>query len=142
MVRLSLLALTLFVLAVDMIVTVGFMLRAGEPSKIWWWPLAIGFLIWTLLPYAVFAYLAWRFRARFAPSLTLFVGTLVVSGLSIFSLYDAFVAHLDPQSGLVLLVLPLLQWPAVGLTMGIAMAVDHATQVYRKEGFTWRMLRG
>lgn len=51
------------------------------------------------------------------------LGTAATSALGVYSLVDAFYIHSDPQSGLVAVVLPILQWICCGLTVGAILMV-------------------
>ncbi len=70
---------------------------------------AIGFLVWAISPYLFAAFMTKR--------ITQHAATLVVTGVSsilavggIFLLIDAMYIHLDAQSALVFVVIPMYQW--------------------------------
>ncbi len=70
---------------------------------------AIGFLVWAVSPYL--------FAAFMTKQSTQYTATLVVAGVSsilaiggIFLLIDAMYIHLDAQSALVFVVIPMYQW--------------------------------
>lgn len=94
-------------------VTLGFMLHAGEPWELWWWGFFVPFAAWTLVPYAVLAFAVRRRDAGPAYAVTVCLGAALLAASSAAVLYSAFVAHLDPQSGLVLIFLP--AWQLLGL---------------------------
>jgi hypothetical protein len=100
---------TLALLAVGVSVTLGFMVHAGAPARPAWWLLFVPFAAWGIAPYAAVAVAARRARGSRAPAWVLFLAAALLVASSAALLYDAFVRHLDPQSGLVFLFLPLLQ---------------------------------
>lgn len=105
--------LILALLLVGAATTLGFMIDAGEPDRPWWWLAFSLFGGWALVPYAlVAAATRWRPANRASRSV-LCAAAALLSGLSILSLYSAFVIHLDAQSALVFIFLPL--WQLVGL---------------------------
>ena len=70
---------------------------------------AIGFLIWAISPYL--------FAVFMTKQSTQYAATLVVTGVSsvlaiggVFLLIDAMYIHLDAQSALVFVVIPMYQW--------------------------------
>ena len=70
---------------------------------------AIGLLVWTISPYLLAAFMTKRS--------TQYAATLVITGVSsilviggIFLLIDAMYIHLDAQSALVFVVIPMYQW--------------------------------
>jgi len=104
----------LVLLLVGASTTLGFMIYAGDPSRVWWWFFFLPFAGWALLPYAVVGAAArWR-PFNGASRSVLCVAAALLSGISILGLHSAFVAYPDAQSGLVLVFLPL--WQLVGLS--------------------------
>ena len=70
---------------------------------------AIGFLVWAISPYL--------FAAFMTKQSTQYVAILIITGVSsvlaiggIFLLIDAMYIHLDAQSALVFVVIPMYQW--------------------------------
>ena len=70
---------------------------------------AIGFLVWAISPYL--------FAAFMTKQSTQYTATLIITGVSsllaiggIFLLIDAMYIHLDAQSALVFVVIPMYQW--------------------------------
>lgn len=103
-------ALGLLVLGV--VVTIGFMLHAGEPAKPTWWLFLLPFAAWALAPYLLVAVLAFRLHAQGGAAAVLALAALLLAGSSALLLWLAFVAEPDPQSGLVFVVLPFWQLAA------------------------------
>jgi len=95
--------------------TIWFMLQNGDPDSFTWYLIAIPFLIWTLLPFAAVFLMMKKARDVLQTSITIFIVSAIISFGGIWILYDAFVLHLDPQSGLVFLILPVLQLFLVGI---------------------------
>jgi len=76
---------------------------------------AIGFLVWAVSPYL--------FAAFMTKQSTQYAATLVVTGVSfilaiggVFLLIDAMYIHLDAQSALVFVVIPMYQWIILFIT--------------------------
>ena len=103
----------LVLLLVGVTTTLGFMGYAGDPTRPGWWLFFLLFGAWALLPYGVVAIAARQRPANRASDSVLCLAATLLSGLGILALYSAFVAHLDPQRGLVLVFLPL--WQLLGL---------------------------
>ena len=101
-------------LLVGAVVSLGFLARAGDTTQPSWWFFLPLFGAWVIFPYAAVAIVVrWR-PATPASHATLCLAAALLSGFGILSLYSAFVTHLDPQSGIVLVFLPL--WQLIGLT--------------------------
>jgi len=110
----------LAVLLLGALVTLGFMLHAGSPDRPLWW---IGFLpfgAWGVLPFGLLAFSilarrgwmgGWlRGSARGGPAASLLlVAAILLTGVSTFLLYQAFIAEPDAQSGIVFVFLPIWQ---------------------------------
>lgn len=86
---------------------------------------------WNLGPYVVLAALARSVRRSLLASAIAFAGTLGICGFGLWVLYDALYVHLDPQSALVFIFLPVWQWPAVGLVCIVTGIVAHRAQRMR-----------
>jgi hypothetical protein len=104
---------TVGLLVVGTLVTLGFMIRAGEPGEWWWWPLFLPFATWSLAPYAAVAHVLRRRTSGLASRGAVCLAAALLAGTTAYVLYSAFVVHLDPQSGLVFLFLPL--WQLLGV---------------------------
>lgn len=103
----------LVLLLAGALTTLAFLVAAGEPGRLSWWPAMLPFAAWALLPYAV-AFLAARPLApeRFVNAL-LCVAAALLAATTATVLAAAFVWHPDPQSGLVFFILPF--WQLGGL---------------------------
>ncbi len=79
---------------------------------------------WALIPYALVVVATHREPSNLGSSSVLGVAAVLLSGASIVLLYLAFIANPDPQSGLVLVFLPLWQslalLPFLGLSRFLA----------------------
>ncbi|MDH4030083.1 MAG: hypothetical protein OEU49_04465 [Chromatiales bacterium] len=100
---------TLAVLICGFLTTLGFMFHAGEPQRLSWWPLFVPFAAWAGVPYALVYAASRRGPATTASHAVVFLSALAVSGFSALMLYQAFIAHPDAQSGIVLLFIPFYQ---------------------------------
>ena len=84
---------------------------------------AIGFLVWAISPYL--------FAVFMTKQSTQYAATLVVTGISsvlaiggVFLLIDAMYIHLDAQSALVFVVIPMYQW-IILLIAALAIYIIH-----------------
>jgi hypothetical protein len=108
-----------------------FMFQNGDPDSFTWYLIAVPFLMWIALPFAA-VYLIWKEAIDNVYTHILFLFTAcIISVGGFWIVYDAFVLHLDPQSGLVFLVLPVLQL--------IVVAVAYALNVLLSRFFVNRM---
>jgi len=104
---------SLLVLLVGAVATLGFMVYAGDPASGSWWLFFVPFAGWALLPYALVGVATrWQPSSRGSQSV-LCVAAVLLTCASVLLLYSAFVAQPDPQSGLILIFLPL--WQGLGL---------------------------
>ena len=119
-----------FTVATHILVAVGlvsnayFMLTNGEPDKLWWWPLAFGFFAWSAVPFAGIVIAARYCISSLISRALLFLTALVVACGGIYILVEAFITHLDPQSGIIFIFLPFYQCVA----MAIGVGVSHVTK--------------
>ncbi len=98
-----------------------FMLWAGEPGRLGWWPLSLAFYAWAGLPFLVILGFS-RLRKEHVPSLViLLIHILLLSGGGFYLLWQAFFVCLDPQVGIVFVMLPLYQLG--GAVIGILAAL-------------------
>lgn len=100
-------------------ITMGFMFKNGEPYNLSWYFIALPFLMWSALPLAAI-FLIWK-QAKdtiYTHALLLFTACFISLG-GIWILYDAFLLNLDPQSGLVFLILPVLQLIVVAVAFAL-----------------------
>ena len=77
------------VLVAGGLVTLGFMLDAGEPDKLWWWSGFVPFAGWALVPYAAAALSAQRLRSSRRSLWVLLVAAALLSG-SAAALYEKY----------------------------------------------------
>lgn len=96
------------------VITLGFMLYAGEPERPGWWLLFAPFAAWALLPFGCFAAVVRKGLKARGARLVAVVAALLLAGLAFAALYATFVVEPDPQGGLVFLFLPI--WQMIGLT--------------------------
>lgn len=105
--------LTQMLLLIGALTTVGFMLFAGEPGTLVWWALFVPFAAWALFPFWLVASAARKHEGSRVDQRMALLAAALITGFGLFVLYSAFVTDPDPQSGLVLLFLPL--WQLAGL---------------------------
>ncbi|UCC13677.1 MAG: hypothetical protein JSW21_09905 [Gammaproteobacteria bacterium] len=101
--------ITIALLVAGFLATLGFMIYAGEPERLSWWPLVAPFAGWVGVPYAVLYLASRRSPSTSGSRAVLLLGAAAVSGFGILMLYEAFIAHPDAQSGIVLIFIPLYQ---------------------------------
>jgi len=77
------------------------------------------FLAWAVSPYLYFLDFARRGRITAPGALFTLIAALLVCCGGVFLLVDAAFMHMDAQSGLVIVVLPVYQWLAIGILYGI-----------------------
>jgi hypothetical protein len=115
--------------AVYMLLTAGmfinayFMLSNGEPDKLWWWPLAFGFYAWAAVPFAGVAIVNRYLSKNLLTSLILFATAVTITGGGLYILVEAFITHLDPQSGIIFIFLPFLQCVVVAIGTGLVLLI-------------------
>jgi hypothetical protein len=81
---------------------------------------AIGFGLWAAAPNLLLLWYAARRVACQVQSAAVLAGSGLVVGFGGYVYYNGFVAHPDPQSGLLLVFVPVYQWIAVAITLGLA----------------------
>jgi hypothetical protein len=96
-------------LYVGVVLSLVVMIYAGEPHRLYWWPMFLIASAWVLLPYAIVWQEARRRMAQPGPRVVLLVAAIALTVFSAIVLYGAFIAHPDPQSGLVFIFIPLYQ---------------------------------
>ena len=108
---------TLMVVVLFGAALVGIMLRAGEPSDPSWWMLLIPFLGWCLAPIVVPLSAARR-------SWFMTIGMALLCAVSLYIyLRDMFGPGARSTSALIFLFLPIYQWVAVAVLIGLAWAL-------------------
>jgi len=100
-------------LAVGLVVNACFMLRNGEPGRPEWWPLALGFFAWTAAPFVTVAVMNVFLAGTPTGRIALLLTALAIMAGGLYALVQAFIIHLDAQSGIVLIFLPIYQWVVV-----------------------------
>jgi hypothetical protein len=111
--KLTVLIATYTLLAAGLLTTLVFMAVAGDPARVSWWGFALPFAAWTASPYAAVAVLARHCAHRRWAALVVLVAAGLLSGAGALILANAFIFNLDPQSGIVLVLLPV--WQLIGL---------------------------
>lgn len=96
-------------LYIGAVVSLVFMIHAGEPGRLYWWPMFAIASAWVLLPYAIVWQEARRRTGQTGPCIVLLIAATALTVFSAIALYGAFIAHPDPQSGLVFIFIPLYQ---------------------------------
>ncbi len=98
------------ILAIYALVVGAVMLKAGQPEELWWWPLAIGFWAFAVLPVAMLCLGAHQVVVKG-------VAALVVAGYGLHayldSMFGLFGAQTRSTSALIFAFLPLYQFAVV-----------------------------
>ncbi|MBE9030288.1 hypothetical protein IQ266_11150 [filamentous cyanobacterium LEGE 11480] len=105
--------ITYAILAAGTLINIGFMLYAGEPDQLWWWPFFIALATWSLFPYGTVITVFYWLRQKPKSQLLLTLAAVLLTGSTAFLLHESLIANPDPQSGLVFVVLPVYQWIAI-----------------------------
>ena len=94
-------------------------LRAGEPDQLWWWLGALPFVVWVASPVLGGLWLG-RLQAEGLARTSFFV-VLAMIGFAGYALqwHTLFIGPADAQNALVHLFVPICQWGAVGLSVGL-----------------------
>jgi len=100
---------TNIILIFSVLFTALIMLHAGDPSSADWWKGMIRFFGWACLPYGILLFFNNIYRGVFKKDLILLITTIVVTIFAVLILIDSFFIHIDAQSGLVFLFLPVYQ---------------------------------
>lgn len=85
--------------------------------------LAMPTIGWAIAPYVILIGISFFTGKRIESACVALIGSLFVSVIGIYWLVDAFYIHPDPQAGLAVLVIPLLQWIGCGLTAAACLAM-------------------
>jgi len=99
---------------------VGLLLYAGDPSSPSWWLVAAPFTLWVVGP-AVAPWIVAKVMNRLVATKLLLMFLVVSSSLSATVYYDAFFASLSSTSALALIVIPLYQWGALVVVIGVTL---------------------
>lgn len=111
--------LSLGLVAAAAVATVGILIYSFETGDFGAWLWFALFTAWNLSPWVALAVLAWSIRARRAPSVAVLLGVAILAVWAVYTLYDTTVAHVDPQSGLMFVLLPALVWIGI-IVLGLA----------------------
>ncbi len=99
--------------------TLGILIYSFETGDLGNWVWFALFTAWNLSPWVALAVLAWSIRARKAPSVAVLLGVAILAVWAVYTLYETTVAHVDPQSGLMFVLLPGMLWVGV-IVLGVA----------------------
>jgi len=106
-------------LLIGIAANIWFMFQNGEPNRLYWYFIATPFLFWTFLPFAAVYLIIYKANELLYTRIIFFFTSATISFGGFWILYDAFVLNLDPQSGLVFLILPFLQLIVVSIGFGL-----------------------
>lgn len=109
------------ILAAGILSNAYFMFTDGEPDKLWWWLLGIVFFLWTSVPFVGLAAAYYRITLNIFGKIVLFFSALIITTGGIYFLVEAFITHLDPQSGLIFIFLPFYQLVVVAIGIGVSL---------------------
>ncbi|MCB9769204.1 MAG: hypothetical protein H6751_04865 [Candidatus Omnitrophica bacterium] len=104
------------------IFTLAMMIYAGRgwEEGVGWWLTTFGFALFALSPYAGLAWMGRKLDRTLPQCAVVFVGTLLVCLFGVGLLIDGLFFNESSTSGLLFIVLPIYQWPAVVAIGGIA----------------------
>ena len=106
------------------ITNAALMVRSGEPGESYWYFLTLAFLAWSSIPFLALGAAAWLFTWGLPGAVTLFVTAAVITLGGIQILVDVLLVNIDPQSGIVFVVLPVYQSVVAVLGIGLALASE------------------
>ena len=109
-------------------VDVYFALTNGEPNKAWWWLLGIVFFAWEAVPFVGLALINCFLCTDIVTKIVLLIAALLITCGGSFILYDAFVTHLDAQSGIVCLFMPFFQCVVVVIALSLVLLIKAIRQ--------------
>ncbi len=116
---------TLAVLAVAATLTAGFLAhlfcRGARGQADLAWPILLA--AWAVLPYAVLAALALVMNRSAGGRVAALIGSAAVVAFAAFAYVDGFFVHLDPQSALLVIVVPLWQLAGCAVTGFVSFAL-------------------
>ena len=84
----------------------------SEALSISWWVAVSPWIAWIVSPYLPLVLLGRR-HVNLARSATLYILTVLVAGFASQVYFDGFYTHLDAQSALLFIFVPLYQWLAI-----------------------------
>lgn len=82
--------------------------------------LGLAFAAWAASPYLLLWVTATWWTAGTGPLALVLGGSVTLAGFAVWAYYQGFVAHPDPQSGLLLLFVPGYQWMGAALVAAIS----------------------
>ncbi|HEY3324253.1 MAG TPA: hypothetical protein VGP72_27630 [Planctomycetota bacterium] len=91
-------------------------------------------LLWPVAPYVGAAALALLCRKRRFTSVGLLAASIWIGLLGSYAYFDLFHAHLDPQSGVGLVFVPMYQFAIIGVLLLIGTGVDAVADLKKKRG--------
>ena len=105
--------------------TVVFMLKMGEPDKLWWWLLGLVFFVWLYSPFLLLIKFSMKNKENLSVLRVVFVAMLINSVGGFFMSYEAsIVAKTDAGGAMMFGILPMFQ--LVISTIGIMVAKGRA----------------
>lgn len=122
--------LTFAVLLLGVVITLSIMAYAAQGDSLFS-PVMLGFAAWAMAPYLLLFY-STRFLTSARVSWVIFVSILAIVCLGVFIYIDAFFIHLDPQSGLVFIFIPIYQLILSGIILIVASISNSHLRVSKK----------
>ena len=109
-------------------IDVYFALTNGEPNKAWWWLLGLVFFAWDAVPFIGLALINRFLSTGIVTKGILLIAAFVIACGGSFILYNAFVTHLDAQSGIVCLFIPFFQCVVVVIALILVLLIKAIKQ--------------
>ena len=101
-----------------------FMLSNGEPEHAGWWLGTLIFYGWAALPFIGMYFGNKFFYQTVGSKISNLIACLIITGGGVFILIDAFIIHLDAQSGIIFVFLPFYQCVVAGTAIVLARLLD------------------
>ncbi len=111
--------LTFAVLILGVVITISIMVHAARGCGFLLSLVTLVFAAWAMIPYVVLFHSS-RLQTSFKVSWFILLSALGIVGLGVYIYIDAFFIHIDPQSGLVFIFVPLYQLILAGIIFAIA----------------------
>ena len=109
-----------------------FMLKMGEPDKLWWWLLALVFFVWLYSPFLLLVGFSMKNKGNLPALRVVFIAMLINSLSGFYLSYEAFMAaQTDAGGAMVFAVLPIYQ--LVISSIGITVAMTRAKRSLKKK---------
>ncbi|MEE9523684.1 MAG: hypothetical protein V3V59_02920 [Thermodesulfovibrionales bacterium] len=108
------------------VITLSLMVYAGQgwEQGIVWWLGFLAFGIWAISPYCFMTISHYLLINNNKQSIVFLVSSILIILFGMFIYYDGFFIHIDAQSALLFIFIPLYQWIGCGISLGLAKLIS------------------